>query len=453
MQRQRATEKAVTEEPLFTIKELYQSVRAELERRKIKLGAIEYDSYDDDGTADEVSWFTYRYEPTDQAELDIAVGIDGDARQLMISYGPIVWEIYQRAYPKLAQKAWAEQIVDAIQRGLNGQICILLTYIDTYQDWQAAEQIWIDEQGAKRTIATVSNHTRLKGQLKTAVLCNHQKFLALTLAPKDLLHPQKVNGKYVLGRMIDLKNPTPLTKKMYNDFDNKLPAQLMGAETDEPLWRVFYKKIEFWVICLVIGLPLGWLALSLPDEPWWYVVVRQGIGLVGFFVIVFLTSFALMRRQAQLDAGQQPLGEKLEERLWQVNHRLIGLITSLAIAGTLFYAPLWTAEEAPQKLTTALTHPQLIPPLVGSVSAMVLAMVLIAPNSRRHKILRAIVFGFGYAGVLYCNTFVMYSGEDAASGELWAMLLGVALPFMLLIWYIIDCFRPAKPAREQRDWR
>lgn len=442
----------VTEGLLFTIKDLYDAVRKELSARNIQEGAIQYDSNEDDLEDEELDlvyeWITYQYIPENESGLDIIVTADNDDEIVQIAYGPVWWTISLWEIAKTPRGA-ARQIVDAIQMGLNGQMAINLTIREQDKWWQAAEQVWIDRQGDQLTIATISNHMFFKTNLVATVLRNNMAYALVALRPNDFLHPKKVAGEYIAGREIDLSAPTPLTRKMYQKQDNSVPVQLMGGDKEEPLWQVFYRRLEFWLACLVIGLPLIWFVVSIPDGQWWSVLAVQGVGLVGMLLITFVTSFALIKRQAIIDSGKQPLTERIEALF---NYRLISLTLAAILAGTLYFVPLWTPRSAHSTLIAGYASPELILPLGISVALMVMAMVL-PPRSRTNKIVRTILMAVGFAGMLYCNFGLMYGGDDSPDVAWWAVSLIVGIPIGAIIWYVSDCFRPVGKEKSIRTWQ
>jgi hypothetical protein len=228
-------------------------------------------------------------------------------------------------------------------------------------------------------------------------------------------------------------------------------VQLIGGEKDEVLWQVFYRRVEFWIISAVIGVPAIALAVWLPDNgEWWHTVLLQAAGLAAMLLIVFLTTIALTKRQEQLDTGKEPWGEKIEKRL---NYRVFSALIMAGIAWAVLAVPIWSTKQDINTLFAGYQSAELMRYLPWCVVVMAAAMIVVRPDSRAKKILRAVLFTLGYAGIMWCEYALMYSGEDGPATPMIPTLLVTLLPAAVIIWYLADCFRPVHGKEKlPRDW-
>lgn len=420
-------------EPDYTIHDLYTFFRTRTEARKITDGTIEYDS-DDEGYYEA---FLYHYTPADEHDLEVQIRITNVDESIAIVIGPAYIELSLPATKQEAQSLLRD-VIALLQMILNGQLVVVVSVQKKDDSWQAAEVVWIDERGNQKMIFAIPHYTFGRLNLTAHVLRNHQKYPPVTIAQSHFLQPAKVNGREIVGRDIDLAKPTPMTRKAYEEYDMSLTVQAVGGEQGEKLWEVFYRRVEFWVVCVIIGLPAIGIVAIIPDDAWWSTPALGLTGVAGLLTITFVTILLLSRRQAMIDSGKIPLAERIEDHL---NYRAISAGVALLLMSTFFFAPIWTTREEPQKLITAFESSVLVPPLAVSCALIFVAMVIVVPTSRMRKIARSLIFLAGYAGCLLCNFVVLYGGDDAAYAPVIPTLIISILPVGIIIWYISDCFR------------
>ncbi len=420
----------------------YRYFREELERREIKNGSLIYDSTTDENDDEDeyYEWMSYDYPAQNEQELDIQVHVD--VFNVVLSAGPLSIEI-ANVDQESDMHHHAIYLVDLVQLFLNGQFAVVVTYREKDSLWQAAELVYV-ANGVEKTIAAVPHYSHIRSSLKAMTLRNHLNYPVLTLDNNKLLQPKKVNNHELIGRQIDLVSPTPLSHKLYSAHDIDITVQNMGGESGEAIWELFYRRIDFWIVCLAIGVPAVWVLNIMPDNLWWLNII---VGFVSMLLLMFTTSLLLTHRQNVVDSGKVPFTERLEE---VINYRLISAFWALNIIATLFFVPVWTTRENPQFLQSALQLPQLLGPLLLSCFVIFSAMVLVRPSSRIKKITRTILMTLGYTGILFCNFVLLYGGEDAPAPPDYTVYIITVLPLAIIFWYVCDCFRPVRKERELR---
>lgn len=411
------------------IDKYYQYFRSEFERRKITEGSLGYDSVEDD---ESYEWLSYCYTAQDEHELDVSMQVSEFGIALFA--GPLQLEIRS---PELETEMHDHvmQLIDLIQMFLNGQFAIVVTYRDKDNSWQAAELVYTAKRDVEKTICVVPHYSYARSSLKATTLRNHLNYPTLSLDDNNLFQPIKINECELLGRHIDLLSPAPLTPKMYSTYNKDMIIRHLGGESGEALWELFYRRIDFWIVCFVVGAPAVWTISVTPDSFWW---VSLLVGFVGVSLLMILTSFLLTRRQTLIDSGRMPFTERLEEL---INYRILSAFWALSLIAILFFAPIWTTHENPHTLQVAFQVPQLVSPLFISCFGIFAAMVLIKPSSRIQKIIRTATMTLGYGGVLFCNLVLLYGGEDAATPPGYFVYAITILPLTVLFWYFCDCFR------------
>ncbi len=433
MMRKSRREHLNNEEPVeaipLDVDRYYRYFRSELERRKITEGSLVYDSVEDD---ESYEWLSYCYTARDEHELDVSIQVSEFGIALFA--GPLQLEIGSLE-PETEMHDHVMQLIDLIQMFLNGQFAIVVTYRDKDNSWQAAELVYTAKRDVEKTICVVPHYSHAQSSLKATTLHNHLNYPMLSLDDNNLFQPIKINERELLGRRIDLLSPTPLTHKMYSVYGKDMIVQHLGGESGEALWELFYRRIDFWIASLVIGVPTVWIVSVTPDSFWW---VNLLVGFVGVSLLMILTSFLLTRRQAAIDSGRIPFTERLEEL---INYRILSAFWALNLNTILFFAPIWTTRENPHTLQTAFQVPQLVSPLLISCFGIFTAMVLIKPSSRIQKIIRTAAMALGYGGVLFCNLVLLYGGGDAATPPDYFVYAITILPLAVLFWYFCDCFR------------
>lgn len=427
-------------EKIYTAHDMYNYFRKSIASRNIVEGIVEYDeAEDEDEESGEIyGWFTYTYVTSNATGNDIVLHCD--EFEIGIMYGMLTIS-HDLPGSKSEATDLLEDYIDTVQMALNGQLATVLTMNSKTEQPQAVELIVTDDKGIQRNTLTVPNYTHVRGDLNAYTYCNNEKHPIIVLSKNHFLRPIVTNGREVVGRAIDLRHPLPLSRKEYTVLDQSVTAQLIGGDPDEPLWQLFYRRIEFWIVCAVVGTPAVWVIVAAPENEWWSTPLCIVSGIGGTFATVFLTSFLLARRQILVDAGKVPLGERLEE--W-IHFRTISVCIAFLFIANLFIVPIWTTKEQPNVLKTALDCPPIIATLVLASIGVIFSMVITLPTSRRNKIIRATSMVISYGLVLYCNNLILYGGEDAASPGVVPTLLVTLLPIAIIVWYIVDCFRPIK---------
>ncbi len=428
----------------FSLDELYTIFRREIEKRKLRGPTLERDGFYEDENIEE-EWITYTYTPASDDGLDFMLAITSTASyELMI--GPVVISVDMTAVERTA-KEWAVQLADIAQMILNGQFAVVLTERDEDDAWQAAELVWTDEHGQRVTTVTLSNHERSGDALHACLLKNSATYPLVHLLPTHTAHPPKVNNHYLLARAIDFDNVTPLTKKEFNVIQNMQPVQLIGGEADKPIWSVFYRRIEFWVIAvIVLTLYIVITERWFGEDSWINALVRMVFGAIGMAIIVYGSIIMLVRRQATLDAGKRPLGEAVEGLLFS---RGAVATVVMAMALTAYFAPIWTPHHDIHHLYTALQLSHLlIVPITVSIVLYSVALLVVPRTSKRNKIVRALLFAAGFSGLLYANMVICNGSEEAASADWWWILIIAGLPIAITAWLIIDIFMPISRKRQ-----
>lgn len=407
----------------------YQSFRREFEKRNITDGVLLRDVSDED---EQYEWISYQYKATETRGLSVYTSIDSYRIELFV--GPIQIDV---ALPENSNEIpiHVAQLLDIIQLFLNGQLALVITCREKDDSWQAAELVYTTKKGVEKTISVIAHYSHARSSLYATTLRNQLKYPSLALDSNTLLRPVRVNNRELIGRHIDLATPAPLTHKMYTQYDNDMIVQHLGGESGEALWELFYRRIDFWIICIFIGTPAVWLLSITPDSSWWMHLI---FGPIAVLLIAFLTGFMLARRQAIVDSGKIPFTERLEE---VIQYRLISAFWALTLIATFFFVPIWTTRENPQLLLPALQVPQITYPLLLSCICIFTAMVLIQPTSKARKVARTILMTLGYGGVLFCNFGLLYSGDDAAAPADYIVYIITILPIAVIFWYICDCFR------------
>lgn len=427
---------SLTSQRKLTLDDLYKALRREIETRDLRGPKLERESDEETGA----EWLTYSYSTEEDSGLDFMIWVNDDM-QYFVGIGPVQNDA-NMASAKLTAQEWAVQLADIAQMVLNGQFTLVLTLREKDDEWQAGELVWIDEHGKQMTMMTLSHHEYFKTPLRAIVLQNNDNYPLVHLPIHHTMHPEKVNGKYVQGRTIDIHNPTPLTKAKFNELQDSLPVQLIGGEKDEPIWEVFYRRTEFWLITFAVAAPLTWVLFTYVDgDEWWKIIARPIIGLIGMLLITFLSTFVLARRQMRLDAGKRPLFEPFEQSIsWQYASACM----ALCIAASWFVQPIWTTKAEPSKLQTAFEQPITLLWLAAAAGFLFVAMVVLRPTSWRNKIGRMITMLLSFSLFAHTNFSILYGGEGAAEASWYATLMTLIMPLVILVWYVADCFRKPK---------
>lgn len=422
----------------YSASELYRLFRESLEKRAIVAGALEYDEQTEDEENEAYGWFTYTYSSDGVRGGDVFLYCD--EFRIAMSFALITFE-HDLPTDKYLAKQLLTDYLDALQMALNGQLVTVVTINSKTDQPQAVELILIDDKNAEWNIATVASYTHARGILSATPHRNTEQYPRISLGKNHFLRPSMVNGRALVGRTIDIEHPTPLSRKQYAAHDQSLTIQLVGGDPSEPLWQLFYRRIEFWIICAVVGVPAAWAMFLVPDTVWWSTPVLALLGLTATLLITFLTSFFLARRQQAIDDGSMPLAERIEE---YINFRTVSLFFAGVFIANLFVSPIWTTKDHPELLITAAHYQPAIMPLTAASIGVFVAMGMLLPTTRSNKVLRMIVMVLSYSLVLYCNFAIFYGGDDSASAATIPTLLVTILPVGVIIWYIIDCFRPIK---------
>jgi hypothetical protein len=415
---------------------LYKAFRYEIEHRGICNTVLFRDG--DDET--EVEWFTCVYEPTSKDGLGFELAVISTGfYQLDIGLFNIGVDMN---VVNRSELEWAIQLADLVQMLLNGQLSIVLTERVSDNAWQAGELIWTDEKGNTRVVSVVSNHERSRDVLSARLIRNNETYPLIHLPPEHTAHPPKINGTYLYSRSIDLKHLEPLTKKEFNYIQTTHPVQLMGGTAGEPMWQLFYRRIEFWLVTLlVLTLYVYVTEMWMNSESLMNAILRSITGLIGLVIVVFVSSILLMRRQKILDEDKAPFAEKIERVLFSRYGPV--LLVTLSI-GTMYFAPIWSPHEDIHHLYTALQLPGLLLPVTLVSALYTIALFAIRRTSRLKKVFRAVLFSIGVGASFYLNTVICYAGEDAALAEWWWVLLVAGLPAAISLGLIIDIFIPVR---------
>lgn len=422
----------------YSANELYRLFRESLEKRAIIAGAVEYDEQIEDDENEAYGWFTYTYSNDGIQGGDVFLYCD--EFRIAMSFSLITFE-HDLPTDKHHAKQLLNDYLDALQMALNGQLATVVTINSKTDQPQAVELILIDDKNAEWNIATVASYTYARGILSAATHRNTELYPRISLGKDHFLRPGVVNGRALVGRNIDIERPTPLSRKQYAAHDQSLTIQLVGGEPGESLWQLFYRRIEFWIVCIAVGIPAAWVMFLVPDTVWWSTPVLALAGLAATLLITFLTSFFLARRQQAVDGGTVPLAERMEE---YINFRTVSLFFAGVFIVNLFASPIWTTKDHPELLITAAHYQPAMMPLIAASIGVFVAMGILLPTTRRNKVFRTIVMALSYSLVLYCNFVIFYAGDDSASAVTIPTLLVTVLPVGVIIWYIVDCFRPIK---------
>ena len=103
---------------------------------------------------------------------------------------------------------------------------------------------------------------------------------------------------------------------MFNQFDESVPVTLMGGETGETIWDIFYRRTEFWLVAVLFGGLYFWVMdRYVTGDDWWNAIVHIAAGMMTMIARVFVSSFLLTRRQMLLDDGRTPFFERFERHV------------------------------------------------------------------------------------------------------------------------------------------
>lgn len=415
---------------------LYKAFRYEIEHRGIRNTVL----LRDEGDEGEVEWFTCVYEPS----LDDGLGFELTVISTgfyQLDIGPISNGVDMIAIDR-SESEWAIQLADLVQMLLNGQLAIVLTERVSDNAWQSGELIWTDEKGKARVVGVVSNHERSRDVLSARLIRNNETYPLIHLPPEHAAHPPKINGTYLYSRPIDLEHLEPLTKKEFNYIQATHPIQLMGGTAGESMWQLFYRRIEFWLVALIVLTLYVYITeMWMNTESFVNAILRSITGLIGLIIVVFVSSILLMRRQKILDEDKTPFAEKIERVLF--SRYGLALLVTLSI-GTMYFAPIWSPHEDIHHLYTALQLPGLLLPVTLVSALYAIALFAIRRTSRLKKVFRAVLFSIGVGASFYLNTVICYAGEDAALAEWWWVLFVAGLPAALSLGLIIDIFIPVR---------
>lgn len=425
--------------------DLDRALRHEIERRGLCGLEAECVGDEDDSEGD---LLTYTYDPEEGDETGLGFSMfvrPGECCGL--SVGPIQ-QVIDLGELTLTAEEFARQVINAAQMLLNGQFALNVSARTDSDVWQAAELLWINDGGRARVTFTASMHEFRVAELVAFVLRNAEPCPYVQLRDGDMFCPPKVNGDYMVAREVDVEHPTPLSKDEYNALANRIPVLLMGGGESDSVWDVFYRRTEFWLISLLIGAPAVWvMGGPLDGHEWWRIIVRYVVGFIAFIAIAYLSGLALVHRQAVLDSGRTPLFERFERSL---SRRVVAGVLVALYAGALLFLPLWTTRADPQRAQTTSAQPAVLPWVLGSIVTAVVAMVVITPVSRRHKVLRTVLMVLSFGLYVYANFVVMYGGEGAAEIGVAGTLLTLFIPVGTCLWYMFDCFRGI-PGTKRRE--
>lgn len=425
------------------LEQLYDATTHLLEKRHIPLNNFQLyqDEYDD-----EAGVIVFSYQPQKSDELDVTATLSADdfAR---VAIGP--FEFFPAI--DIARKDMPEQFAAAIQGLLNGQMAVVLTERARDRHWQAAELVFTDKSAKPITIATIKNNNWGRGTSQVRVLRNNLTGDHVDLSENFML-PQMVNKKFIRGRMIDLHHVTPLTKKQFAKIEASEAVQQMGGAPGQADWMVFYRHIEFWIICVLVGVPAVWLSTLIPEENGWqYEALRSSVGAIAGSIITGMSYVWLTARQAKIDRGEVPL---FDSDTWYVSPYMLLILLALPMIWVVYFAPIWTPLSDPKHLYAGITQTkQLV--LINSSVALMLGGLMFVRGARPTRAVRFVLFSAGYALLMYIN-YALFASSDtssAAESPLLPTLFVTIVPAGIILWLLFDALRKtAIDDPMKRDW-
>lgn len=425
-----------------TLRQIYDELYHLLEKRHLPVASINYFEGDDD----EGDAIVYTYAPQKDDELDFMLSVV-DAAFVCIAVGP--FEFFTDSDAE--SKDFAEQLASAIQALLNGQLAVVLTERARDRHWRTAEMVLTDKGAKPITIMTIKNGGWGRGDSRVRVLQNNLTTDKIKLAGNFIL-PTHVNNKFVEGRAIDLRHPTPLTQKQFAKIEASEAVQEMGGNAGQADWMVFYRHIEFWIVCAIVGIPAVWAATLVPEgDMWWHEIVRGIIWAMAGGMITVISTAWLTARQAKIDRGEKPL---IDSDSWYISSYVFLMIFSLPMLWAIYFAPIWTPLADPKHLYNGLSQTKELW-LINTSVALMLGGLLFTRGARITRALRFMLFSGGY-GLLVCVNYVLFASSDtsgaAESPELPTICVTI-LPAAIILWLLVDVIRKA-PVDDplKRDW-
>lgn len=426
---------------MLPAKDVYEYLNSELKVHKIdKLCTLELDTVEDVELEEDIDYLTWKYEPISKKDLDAQLYYD-DKGLATFDAGPVHITIeFDNTH------SVKDNLLKTILMVMNGQFKLVVTYPEArgLDRFQAAELYLLGLEKQPTVLRVVSNHNRSSKNLATIVLSNNGKLDAQIITPAFWLLPEKTNGKYPQGRQVNLDSPTPLSRSEYKQLDNSLTVQQLGGEPSEPFWSYFYRTTEFWAVTIPVVLFDIWLIQTFfPQESILTKIAKGAIHVANTFIVIFLTSLLLKRRQAKLNANQTPRFERTEDMI-----SLLGISRLLAVVSVcvLLFAPLWTPVGDYTNLFPGTKYIFTYPMILVGCLLMCAPLFFNKTGKRGTKLFVTVLYTIGIVLIFTANSLYMNTADNAPQPALQWTILGLIVPVTIAIWMWYKTF--AKPNHE-----